>query len=68
MASGVQGMMDLTVPGGGFSVSGVVVVGGGVVVDVSREFGSMKRMLGGMAIRNSVDHARAKMSYLWYKL
>lgn len=44
MASGVQGMMDLTVPGGGSSVS-TAVAGGADAPDESRDWGSMNRML-----------------------
>lgn len=47
MARGVQGMIDLTVPGGGCSLS-VVVVGAGAadgMTDERRDCGSMKRML-----------------------
>jgi hypothetical protein len=47
MASGVQGMIDLTVPGGGCSLSIVVVGAGGAdgTTDDRRDCGSMKRML-----------------------
>lgn len=45
MASGVQGIMDLTVPGGGWSVSSAVVVGGFGGTEERRDAGVIKRIL-----------------------
>lgn len=45
IASGVQGMIDLTVPGGGWSVSAVPVAGGRGEREERRELGTINRML-----------------------
>lgn len=46
MASGVQGMMDLTVPAGGSSpLTSVAARAGGVFAEARRDFGSMNRTL-----------------------
>jgi len=45
MARGVQGMMDLTVPGGGWSVSGEAFIGSGGEIDERRELGCINRIL-----------------------
>jgi hypothetical protein len=46
IASGVHGMMDLTVPGGGSSLSNMPADAAEGTPDESRECGSKKRMLG----------------------
>ena len=44
-ARGVHGIMDLTVPAGGSSISATSVGTGRVFVEASSDFGSIKRIL-----------------------